>query len=68
LPHLWNGATVERWALDDPVPFLVFALFFPGVWLALREWQRSLTYLDKQIIFEEKLSPAVEGMNLTYGP
>lgn len=61
-------ATVERWALDDPIRFLVFALFFPGVWLALREWRRSLTYLDKQIIFEEKSSPAVEGMNLTYGP
>jgi len=38
------------------------------VWLALREWRRSLTYLDKQIIFEEKSSPAVEVMNLTYGP
>jgi hypothetical protein len=62
------AAAVERWALDNPIRFLVFVLFFPGAWLALREWRRSLTYLDKQIIFEEKSSPVVEGMNLTYGP
>jgi len=61
-------ATAERWALDDPIRFVVFALFFPGAWLALREWLRNLTFLDKRIIFEEKSSPAVEGMNLTNGP
>jgi hypothetical protein len=60
-------ATTERWAFDDPMRFLVFVFFFPGVWLALREWRRSLTYLDKRIIFEEKSSPTVERMNLTYG-
>jgi hypothetical protein len=62
------AASAERWAFDAPIRFLTFVLFFPGVWLALREWRRSLTYLDKQIIFEEKSSPAVEVMNLTYGP
>jgi hypothetical protein len=61
-------ATAEHWALEDPMRFLVFVLFFLGVWLALREWRRSLTYLDTQIIFEEKSSPAVGSMNLTYGP
>ena len=61
-------ALAERWTLDVPIRLLVFVLFFPGIWLALREWRRSLTYVDTQIIFEEKSSPAVEGMNLTYGP
>ena len=61
-------ASAEHWALHDPIRFLVFVLFFPGIWLALREWRRSLTYLDKQIIFEEESSPTVERMNLTYGP
>jgi hypothetical protein len=61
-------ATAEHWALHDPIRFLVFIPFFLGIWLALREWRRSLTYLDTQIIFEEKSAPAVEGMNLTYGP
>lgn len=61
-------AIAERWTLDDPVRLLVFILFFLGIWLAVSEWRRNLTYLDTQIIFEEKSSPAVEGMNLTYGP
>jgi hypothetical protein len=61
-------ATGERWALDHPLRFLVFAPLLPGAWLALREWRKSLTYLDKRIIFEEKSSPAVEVMNLSYGP
>jgi hypothetical protein len=61
-------AAAERWAFDSPIRFLTFVLFFLGTSLALGVWRRSLTYLDKQIIFEEKSSPAVEGMNLTYGP
>jgi hypothetical protein len=61
-------ATAERWAFGDPMRFLVFAFFFAGAYLALRQWRRSLTDLDKQIIFEEVPSPTVERMNLTYGP
>jgi hypothetical protein len=38
-----------------------------GGWLGLRYWQRSLTYLDKKIIFEEPSSSAVETMNLGFG-
>jgi hypothetical protein len=60
-------ATVERWAFDGPFRFLIFVLFFSGAGLALREWRRSLTYLEKRIIFEEETSPAVEAMNLTHG-
>ena len=59
-------ATVERSAFDGPFRFLIFVLFFSGAGLALREWRRSLTYLDKRIIFEEEPSPAVEAMNLTH--
>jgi hypothetical protein len=61
-------ATVERWAFDDPVRFLAFVPLLAAAWLALREWRRSLSHLDTRIIFEEKSSPAVEAMNLTYGP
>ena len=61
-------AAVERWAFDNPVRFLAFVPFLTGVWLALRAWRGNLSHLDTRIIFEEKLSPAVEAMNLTYGP
>jgi hypothetical protein len=61
-------ASAERWTLDDPIRPLFFVFFFPGAYVALRQWRRSLTYLDKRIIFEEESSPTVERMNLTYGP
>jgi hypothetical protein len=61
-------ASVERWAFDEPVRFLAFVPLLAGAWLALREWRRSLSPLDTRIIFEEKSLPAVEAMNLTYGP
>jgi hypothetical protein len=60
--------TVERWAFDNPVRFFVFVPLLTGVWLGLRAWRRNLSHLDTRIIFEEKLSPAVEAINLTYGP
>lgn len=61
-------ATAERWALEDPIRLIVFVLLFLVAWRGLRKWRKSLTYFDKRIIFEEKSSPAVESMNLTYGP
>jgi hypothetical protein len=61
-------ASIERWAFDDPVRFLTFVPLLAGAWLALRGWRRSLSHLDTRIIFEEKSSPAVEAMNLTWGP
>ncbi|MGA8408166.1 MAG: hypothetical protein WB680_13390 [Candidatus Acidiferrales bacterium] len=57
----------EHWALEDPLRFLVFVPWLPGAWLGLRYWQRSLTYLDKKIIFEEQPVAAVETMKLGFG-
>lgn len=60
-------SSAEHWVLEDPLRFLVFLPWLPGVWLGLRHWRRSLTYLDKKIIFEEVSPSAVETMNLGFG-
>ena len=60
-------SSAEHWAFEDPLRFLVFVPWVPGVWLGLRYWQRNLTYLDKKIIFEEQPPTAVETMNLDFG-
>jgi hypothetical protein len=60
-------SSAEHWVFEEPLRFLVFVPWLPGVWLGLRYWQRSLTYLDKKIIFEEQSSSAVETMNLGFG-
>ena len=65
----FSGVTsaAEHWALEEPLRFLVFVPCLPGAWLGLRYWRRSLTYLDKKIIFEEESPAAVEMMNLDFG-
>jgi hypothetical protein len=60
-------SSAEHWAFEDTLRFLVFIPWVPGVWIGLRYWQRSLTYLDKKIIFEEQSPSAVETMKLGFG-
>ncbi len=60
-------SSAEHWVFEDPLRFLVFVPWLAGAWLGLRYWQRSLTYLDKKIIFEEQSPSAIETMNLGFG-
>jgi hypothetical protein len=57
-------ATAERWAFVDQIRFLVFIPVAICMWLGLRYWRHSLTYLDTRIIFDETTPSAVETMDL----
>jgi hypothetical protein len=58
--------TAERWALDDPLWYVPFALLLAAVWLILERYRREMTYLDQQLIFEERPETAVEVLDLTF--
>jgi hypothetical protein len=60
-------ATAEQWAFVDLIRFLVFIPVTICVWLGLRYWRQSLTYLDTRIIFDETSPSAVETMDLGSG-
>jgi hypothetical protein len=57
----------ERWAFDDPLCYLVLAIALAAVWLGLVHYRREMTFLDRQLIFEEQADVAVEVLNLTFG-
>ena len=60
-------AAAEQWAFVDQIRFLVFIPVAICMWLGLRYWRRSLTYLDTRIIFDEISPSAVETMDLGSG-
>lgn len=61
-------SAAEHWAFGETFGFVVFAVLFAGEWFALRAWRKELTFLDRRVVFEDKTSPAVESMHLSYGP
>jgi hypothetical protein len=60
-------ATAEQWAFVDQIRLPVFIPVAICVWLGLRYWRHSLTYLDTRIIFDETSPSAVETMDLGSG-
>ncbi|MGH9715432.1 MAG: hypothetical protein ACRD4R_01690 [Candidatus Acidiferrales bacterium] len=58
-------ASVEHWALGDPILFLVFVPVALGISLAIFRQRESLIESDRRLIFEERAAPVVEAMNLT---
>jgi hypothetical protein len=58
---------LERWAFDDPLWYLPFILVLAGIWVGLAHYRREMTYLERQLIFEEQSDVAVEVLNLTFG-
>jgi hypothetical protein len=57
-------ATVESWALVDPLWFVLFAPVVMGVSVALYRWRRGMAENDRRILFEEQSVTVVEVLNL----
>lgn len=61
-------STAEQWALEDPFRFVLFIPLVPAAAFAISRWRQGMIHLDKKIIFEDKLAPAIEvAMNLDFG-
>jgi hypothetical protein len=61
-------STAEHWAFQDLLRLLTFLPVLGATWLGIRYWQKNLTYLDTQVIFDEFPASVVETMNLGVGP
>jgi hypothetical protein len=57
-------ATVESWALGDPVYFVIFSPVVGGSLFLFCRQRKGLIESDRRLIFEEKSAPVVEAMNL----
>jgi hypothetical protein len=57
-------ATVESWALVDPLWFVLFAPVVLGVSVAHYRWRRGMAENDRRILFEEQSITVVEVLNL----
>jgi hypothetical protein len=57
-------ATVESWALVDPLWFVLFAPIVLGFSFALYRWRRGMAENDRRILFEEQSIAVVEVLNL----
>ena len=57
-------ATVESWALVDPLWFIVFVSVVLGVSVALCRRRKTMVESDRRIIFEERSMTVVEVLNL----
>jgi hypothetical protein len=60
------ASTAERWALADPLWYFAFIPLLAAVWLFLERYRGEMTYLDRQLIFEERPEAAVEVLDLTF--
>jgi hypothetical protein len=61
----WTTAA-ERWALEDPLWYVPFALVLAAIWLIVERYRGEMTYLDRRLIFEERPEAAVEVLDLTF--
>jgi hypothetical protein len=61
----WTTAA-ERWALEDPLWYVPFALALAAIWLIVERYRGEMTYLDRRLIFEERPEAAVEVLDLTF--
>lgn len=57
-------ATVENWALAEPLWLIAFLPIVTGLLVLFHRQRRGLIEADRQLIFEEKPAPVVETMNL----
>jgi hypothetical protein len=57
-------ATVESWALADPLWFIAFVPVVLGFWLVLYRWRNTMVDSDRQVLFEEQSITVVEVLNL----
>jgi hypothetical protein len=55
---------VEQWASHNPLWYLRFILVLTAVWLGLAYYRRSMSELDRYLIFEEESDLSVEALNL----
>jgi hypothetical protein len=59
-------STAERWALEDPLRYLVVVPALAGAWLILRRYRGEMTELDTRLTFVEQPDTAVEVLDLTF--
>lgn len=59
-------STAERWALEDPLRYLVVVPALAGAWLILRRYRGEMTELDTRLVFVEQPDTAVEVLDLTF--
>jgi len=59
-------STAERWALEDPLRYLVFVPALAGTWLILQRYRGEMTALDSRLIFVQRPDTAVEVLDLTF--
>jgi hypothetical protein len=57
-------ASVERWALGDPVLFIGFLPVAIGLSFLFYHQRKGLIESDRRVAFEHKSAPVVEAMNL----
>jgi hypothetical protein len=57
-------STAEHWAFQDLRRVLIFLPVLGAIWLGIKYWQKSLTYLDTRVIFDELPPTVVETLNL----
>jgi hypothetical protein len=60
-------ASVEHQAFENPFPFSFFIFIVLVAWgLCLHQWRKNMTDNDCRLIFEERQTPAVEVLDLTF--
>jgi hypothetical protein len=57
-------ATVESWALADPLWFIAFVPVVLGVPVVLYRWRKTMVDSDRHLLFEEQSITVVEVLNL----
>ena len=57
-------STAEHWAFQDLKRVLIFLPVLCAICLGIKYWQKSLTYLDTRVIFDELPPTVVETLNL----
>jgi hypothetical protein len=58
-------ATVEGWALAEPLWFVLLIAVVLGVSVALYRWRKTMMESERRIIFEEQSVTVVEALNLS---
>jgi hypothetical protein len=57
-------ATVESWALAEPLWFIAFVPVVLGVSVVLYRWRKTMVDSDRHLLFEEQSITVVEALNL----
>jgi hypothetical protein len=57
-------ATIESWALSDPLWYIAFVPFLSGALFALYFWPKMMIEPDRRLLFEEQSVSVIEILNL----